>query len=283
MFRENAGSLEEYLDFAAHLDSIINGTAEQFEDSQFSLDIYREHNEDTMLVALLTFIIKADRTVEAPPKELKEGERTHVQSFLPSGLITIVNKEFVRDFQGFREDGGQLDKELITSIAKESGMSYPKPGQTYGINPKKHKVPPYFQISAEFDGYLQIVEGLHHPFYVLRAYPRVEASRMRKTQLTADTLGADWKTFVFSATLIPNATFIWVHWSEVKGEDDGSTIFHMTKLKRHFLDDKQHIGAIRGTLHNILDWGCVERFERPWPWYEPIVNYDEKEKKTGAG
>ncbi|KAL8899549.1 MAG: hypothetical protein Q9192_001517 [Flavoplaca navasiana] len=309
MVRDIGGSLKGYPDFAAHLDGIINGkrtsgvTAAQFEDFQFSLNIYQGQNEDTMLVALLPFIIKADRTVEAPHDELTEGEKTQVQSFLRSGLITIVNKEFVREFQRFREDGGKLDKELITEMAKESGMTNPKPDRTYGIDPKKYQFPAYFQISAELDHYLQIVEGLHHPCFILEGKSAsgslmdadnaacrggtslVRASRLLRRKLGMDTttLGADWKTFIFSATLCPTAIFIWVHWAEVKGEDDGNTIFHMTKLKQYFLDDKQHFGAIRRTLHNILDWGCGERFEGLRPLYEAIVKYDENKKKTGTG
>ncbi|KAI4274798.1 MAG: hypothetical protein LQ337_003670 [Flavoplaca oasis] len=309
MIRDNGVSLKEYPNFAAHLDGIINGkrtsgvTAEQFEDFQFNLNIYQGQNEDTMLVALLPLIIKADRIVEASRDELTEGEKTQVQSFLRSGLITIVNKEFVREFQGFREDGGKLDKELIAEMAKESGVTNPKPDRTYGINPKKYQFPAYFQISAELDHYLQIVEGLHHPCFILEGKSAsgslmdadnaacrggtslVRASRLLRWKLGMDTttLGADWKTFVFSATLCPNAIFIWVHWAEVKGEDDGSNVYHMTKLKQYFLDDVQQFRATRRTLHNILDWGCGERFEGLRPLYEAIVKYDKNKKKTGAG
>ncbi|KAI4142375.1 MAG: hypothetical protein LQ341_003233 [Variospora aurantia] len=173
-------------------------------------------------------------------------------------------------------------------------MTDPKPDRTYAVNPTKYKNPAYFHISAE---------GVHHPFFILEGKSAsgsmmdadnaacrggaslVRASRLLrwKLGLGTTTAGADWNTFVFSATMSSTAIFIWVHWAEVKGEDDGDTNFHMTRLKQWFLDDEQQYGSVRRTLHNILDWGCGARFEGLRPLYEAIVSYDEKKKKTGAG
>ncbi|KAL9051953.1 MAG: hypothetical protein Q9206_004496 [Seirophora lacunosa] len=131
-------------------------------------------------------------------------------------------------------------------------MTNPKPDRVYSIDPKKYIFPPYFKISAKLDRYLQIMEGINHPFFILEgksasgplmntenAASRGEAGLTRSILgMDTTTLGPDWDICVFSATLNPKVIYIWVNWAEVKGEDDGETIYHMSKVKQHFLDDQ---------------------------------------------
>ncbi|KAL8955653.1 MAG: hypothetical protein Q9193_006571 [Seirophora villosa] len=101
------------------------------------------------------------------------------------------------------------------------------------------------------------------------------AARLLRWILGMDTttLGPDWDTFVFSATLDPKAIYIWINWAEVKGEDDGETIYHMSKDNQHFLDEQQQFGVIGRTLYNILDYGCGKRFEALEPLHKATVSY----------
>ncbi|CAO1606507.1 hypothetical protein XANCAGTX0491_010007 [Xanthoria calcicola] len=231
LVRDHGESLKPYPLFAAHVKGILDAkrtsgvTAEQFQSFLFDLADYEEHNEDTMLVNLLPYLIKSERKVAVPDGVLPEGEKLQVQSYRRDGLITIVNKEFNLEFLKFGDDGAALDEGLVAS-----DMTIPKPNRVYGIDPKKNKdnFPPYFKISPELDRYLQVVEGIHHPFFIIEAKsasgPIIDAENsasrgrrgltcasrlLRRTlKLNTTTSGPDRDTFVFSATLDPKAIFI---------------------------------------------------------------------------
>lgn len=294
---DHGESLEPYPLFAAHVKGILDAKrtsgvpAEQFQDFLVDLTTYEGHNEETMLVNLLPHLIKSKRKVAVPGGVLPEGEKLQVQSYRRDGLITIVNKEFNLELLNFGDDGAALHEGLVAS-----DITIPKPNRVYGIDPKKNKdkFPPYFKIFPELDRYLQVVEGIHHPFFIIEVKSAsgsmmdaetsasrgggglTVASRLLRRILGMNTtgLGPDQETFVFSATLDPKAIFIWVNWAEVKGEDEGETIYHMTKVKQYFLDDKLQFRGIRRTLHNILDWGCGKRLEGMKPLYEAIVKFE---------
>ncbi|KAL8936681.1 MAG: hypothetical protein Q9216_004807 [Gyalolechia sp. 2 TL-2023] len=305
LIQNDRDAYKRYPDFAAEVEKIINRKRKsevgigEFEDFQFTLEKYQGQNEDSVLVALLPFIIKSDRTVQvSEPGNTTEDTEWEIKSFLRSGLVTIVNREFARTFQSFRDDGSVLDKELIKALQKEDGMTNPKPDRTFAIMRDKYKFPQHFRIPAHIDVYLEVMNDVHLPFCILEGKSHrgsaldaanaacrggatlVRTARLLRADLgEADVVGADHRTFVFSVTMSPGLIEVWVHWAEVPGrEEDRETDFHMTKLCSRALDDEQQFGQVRRMLHNILDWGCGARFDGLKPLYEAIQSYEQRQR-----
>ena len=119
-------------------------------------------------------------------------------------------------------------------------------------------------------------------------------------------MGPDLKTIVFSATWTPNLVDIFVHWAEVvvgaaiEGTERASTqvleqnqhsehiediqpaelkstIFHMTHLKSYPLRNADILPDLRRALHNILTWGCIDRFINLKELRETIYRWQREE------
>lgn len=327
LIQNDRDAYKKYPDFAASVDKIINRkrqsevSPQEFEKFQFNLEIYKGQNEDTVLLALLPFIIKPNRTVQVAPARpptgevqghsiiqdqtvpLSEEEKWEVKDFVRDGLVTIVNREFSRTFLSFRDDGSTLDKEVLKALQKEDGMTNPKPDRVYAIIRTKYKFPPHFRIPAKISSYLEIVKDCHHPCLIFEGKSDSGSSLESANQANRgcaalvhtarlllvllgipDVQGADHRTFVFSATMSPGLIEVWVHWAEVPAKETGGmVVFHMTKLASKALDDDQHFGQVRRMLHNILDWGCGPRFEELKTVYEAIVAYEQQQQpESGA-
>lgn len=290
---------ERYPNLDHRVQSIINAkrtsevTNKETDNFQFSFNLYEGQNEDTFLVNILPYLIKTDRTVELQP-QLPEESKKEIFDFVRSGLATVINREYRRSFQAFRDDGSVIDKDLIKAMAKEDGATNPKPDRLYATFPFTYKWPYNVRIPADIDEHLQIMEGVYNPFFFIegKSYEGKEMDARNAASrgggslcLTLRSLyemlgfeekpGADLRTFVFSATLSPVALNIWVNWAEVR-EEGKVTLFHMTKVAGWLLD-APNLGAMRRTLHNILDWGVGARAEGLKPVYEKIVEYAEKE------
>lgn len=72
-------------------------------------------------------------------------------------------------------------------------------------------------------------------------------------------LGVDTQSFAFSLALVPSKAHMFVHWAEVKGQND--VIFHMNLIRSYdFRDDTgDAFGRLRHDIDNVLDWGTLER------------------------
>ncbi|KAL8752071.1 MAG: hypothetical protein Q9184_005859 [Pyrenodesmia sp. 2 TL-2023] len=323
LVQNDRDAYKRYPQFAASVGRIINQKRQskvdikEFENFQFALEAYKTQNEDTVLAALLPFIIKPDRTVQVSPAgpavqghsyiqdqtaPLTKDEVWEVSSFLRDGLVTIVNREFARTFLAFRDDGSVLDKDVVKALQKEDGMTNPKPDRTYAIMRTKYKFPQHFRLPAKISLYLEIVKDVHHPFFIFEGKSNegspldaanqacragaavVRTARLLRAELgETDVQGADDRTFVFSATMSPGLIELWVHWAEVLPEEEGGmVVYHMTKLSSKALDDEQHFGQVRRMLHNILDWGCGARFDNLKPLYEAIVAHEQRPPAESA-
>ncbi|KAL8827233.1 MAG: hypothetical protein Q9170_007095 [Blastenia crenularia] len=317
LIQNDRNAYKRYPHLAAQVNKIIDRkrksevTPEEFDDFQFVLNTYDGFNEDTVLAALLPFIIKLDRTVQVAPVgsttggvqgpstvqgpagSLSEEDGWEVKAFIRAGLVTVVNREFARTFQAVRDDETVLDKDLIKAMAKEDGMTNPKPDRTYAVMRNMYKFLQNFRVPAHLNAYLEVMRDVHHPFFILEGNSHqgssvdaansacrggaslVRTARLMRAELgEMDIQGADHRTFVFSATWSPLLIELWVHWAEVL--PDQPTVFHMTKVASRALSDEVQFGQARRILHNILDWGCGERFEGLVPLYEAIETFQQK-------
>lgn len=252
-------------------------------------------NEDTILSEWLHSFIKNSRTVSIDGTA--EEKNTHAEvSYIKSGLRRTANQEFRRTCVPLRGDGSPLDKKLFDAMAKEVGAMNPKPHRAFGISMNNSPLPIGFITSPEIATWLQVVPSIHHPFFFIEAKSyegnlldaQNEACRGGATLVSTarrllatlgipDIVGADTRTFVFSATLSPGMKEIWVHWAEVPSQG-ALPLYHMNRLMSKAIADEENFGQLRKTLHNILDWGCGPRLTDLQPLYPAIIDCAERQR-----
>ncbi|KAL8951670.1 MAG: hypothetical protein Q9222_002376 [Ikaeria aurantiellina] len=309
LYQGDRKAFAKYPEFQGQVRDIINAKRlssvdpVDFAEFQQAWDVYHDKNEDTVLNELLPFFIKDKRSISIKAGTPEEEDARHVVSYLQSGLVKISNREFQRSCLPLREEGMSIDKKLLDAMAKEDGMTNPKPDRTFGIAISKLESlgnPSAGDLSApaEIAVWLEVMRGVHHPFFLVegKSYQgnlldtQNQACRGGATLVSAsrrllatlgepDVIGPDTRTFVFSATLAPSIMDIWVHWAELPTQG-ALPIHHMNKLESKAIDDKANFGLLRKILHNILDWGCGSRLETLRPLlYPAMTNYAERQRK----
>ncbi|KAL9012213.1 MAG: hypothetical protein Q9173_003007 [Seirophora scorigena] len=302
LFQENQVALTRYPHFQQRVKNILNQKRKskvdplEFSEFQLAWHVYKDKNEDTMLNKLLPFFMKDKRTVSIDSKAEEEDAHA-VVSYLRSGLIEISNREFQRTCLPLWEGGSPPEKRLLDAMAKEDGVTHPKPDRTFGVDIEKGPLPIGFSIPSEIAVWLEVMRGIHHPFFLIegKSYQgnfleaQNQACRGGATLVSAarrllatlgkpDTIGPDTRTFVFSATLSPGLMDIWVHWAEIPSPK-ALPLYHMNKLMSKAIDDEENFGQLRKALHNILDWGCGPRLTELQPLYPAIMDYAERQRQ----
>ncbi|KAL8944300.1 MAG: hypothetical protein Q9211_000640 [Gyalolechia sp. 1 TL-2023] len=227
LYQNDLAAFARYPGFEKHIKEILYGKRSSsvnpvdFQEFQLVWDEYKDYNKDTILAELLPFFMKKKRTVLIEGTAEEEDVHTMV-SFLKSGLVEISKGEFHRTCLPFQDDS-TVDKELIDALAKVNGMMNPKPDRTFGISVTKHWFPVEgFPIPPEIAIWLEVMQGIHHAFFIMEgksfegnmrdAWNQVSrggatlnsmARRVMAILGWPDILGADTRTFVFSATLSP--------------------------------------------------------------------------------
>lgn len=87
-----------------------------------------------------------------------------------------------------------------------------------------------------------------------------------------DVVGPDSRTYIYSVTQDAKIMEIYVHWAEV---GTGPVRYHMNRICSKSLNDDSALEILRRALHNILDWGLVDRYEDLKQRYDMLY---EKEK-----
>ena len=219
-----------------------------------------------------------------------------VEEFAESGVAVKVNRELRGHFLPHPLNTlKEPDTELNKAMAKVNGMKNAKPDRVYGIQIDKYPVPYNVNISVLLNLLLEIVPLLHWPFFIIEGKSdsgsmdeaanqacRGGASIINASQgllkaigePTVSDSGPDSRSFMFSATVSPTVMEIWVHWAEYREKEHA--LFHMHRLRAFALNDVDAAPKLRKIIHNILDWGCGERFEGIKKIYDKIFDYERR-------
>ena len=246
-----------------------------------------------MLDNLIPCIIKDRRMVSSQslaqtgePVEPTDNREWLVTEYWNDGMMRQRNLDFARTFL-------PISEELKRKMQKVVGMKNPRPDYIYGLNPRKYvpssSSPP---TSDETENIRQISPGIHDPILLIEGKSDkgsaveaenqacrggaalVNAARLLRARIgEKDVKGADDRTFVFSGTLCPNSMEIWVHWAEVF--DTEPPVYHMNSLEVGHLKADKFLSTFRGFFHNILDWGCIARYNNELkPFYDRIYAWE---------
>lgn len=70
-----------------------------------------------------------------------------------------------------------------------------------------------------------------------------------------ENLGADFDSFTFTCSWVPQMANIHVHWYERRPNE--THIYHMNLVRGYLMSDKGHLTEFRKDIYNILDWGIA--------------------------
>ena len=216
-----------------------------------------------------------------------------VKFFSDDGALVNINRQFNRDVLPTwlkAEDQAQLRKML----AKEPGMTAPKPDYTYGIRENQYPDIHSQIFSTHTRALMGVAPEMVHPYFIIEGKTTkgdladaenqairggatlVRARRLLNAKAGAgDVAGPDPNSFVYSMTMDTNIARIWLNWCEILpkqkreeyGNDDGHPrdegelyeIYQMNSLYTALLDDEEMLKELRRKLNNIIDWGCIQR------------------------
>ncbi|KAI4111335.1 MAG: hypothetical protein LQ345_006812 [Seirophora villosa] len=304
MFQDGGQELNRFPRFKAAVYKIIAGdrnsagSQEEFENFTNEFEVYKNQNEDTLFEIVLPAIIKEDRKIRVPSKVYPEKAVWESVRFFDSGIVTIVNREYERGCVPFRLGIHPADHELVAAMKKrkDPGMQNPKPARAYGMRRDKHQFPPMFQMPHGIRDHLEILQGLHLPFMIIEGDAEKEGSqgacnqacrggaalnnnhrRLRESLGLKDKVGPDEHTIVFTATHAVGILDVYVSWAEVR--KGFPPLYHMSLVASKSLKEADTFRQARIVLHNILNWGCCERFDGLDPLYKKIIAYSKTQQR----
>ncbi|KAL9131273.1 MAG: hypothetical protein Q9217_000761 [Psora testacea] len=323
LWQDDKAALSKYPTFERNIRNILGNRRHshmketQTEEFQAILQNVHGHNEDTVLQNLVPLIIKRKYTAvkdiqgeelehytkkvesaqsDAARKALeKESLYTH-RMWSKDGLVVTMKAEFCTTLlpNHYMELG--FEAKLVKLLAKDQGMTNPKPDYCYGLSTNSFPIPRGVILNMELDDILEIAPGMLHPFLIIEGKADrgeiseaqnqacrggatlVNAGRILLDRIgVADVDGPDERTIVFSATMNPTVLEIWIHWAEVTKTE--GVKFHMNKLVGRLLDDAGQLVDLRRKLHNILAWGCNTRRKDLEDLHEKLYDYQRQETR----
>ena len=254
----------------------------------------KTRSEESIMAQLIPMIIPASRQVQkSTAKDGTSEADMHMDAahayelkfFSDDGALVNINRQFNRDVLPTwlkADDQVQLRKML----AKEPGMTAPKPDYTYGVRENQYPDIHSQRFGTHTRALMGVAPEMVHPFFIMEGKTTkgdladaenqairggatlVRARRLLNAKAGAgDAAGPDKNSFVYSMTMDTNIARIWLNWCEIlpKHKSDGDhpeelyETYHMNPLYTALLDDEGMLRELRRKLNNIIDWGCIQR------------------------
>ena len=288
----------------------------------------KTRSEETIMAQLIPMIIPASRKVQKSAAQVfttrtdtvqmkaisQDDPQTYeVKFFSDDGALVNINRQFNRDVLPTwlkAEDQAQLRKML----AKEPGMTAPKPDYAYGIRETQYPGIHSQKFSTNTRALMGVAPEMVHPYFIIEGKTTkgdladaenqairggatlVRACRLLNAKAGAgDVAGPDSKSFVYSMTMDTNIARIWLNWCEIllkqkregcvnddnhpKDEGELYETYHMNPLYTALLDDEEMLKELRRKLNNIIDWGCIQRMNEIKEVMNNIYRIEQAEAK----
>ena len=216
-----------------------------------------EDNEATILLKLLPCIIKDGRQVRAPVtnKEQNNGEITERstqqdqtadtlythEDYEEAGLQFSADRQFSETYLPNACDDQGFEVNVARVLAKDQGMMQGKPDRIYGLNGDQLPISKTSMLRAHTERLISFVPNMKDAFFFLEGKASngdmtkamLQASRVgtclvfSQRELLAwtghkDVIGADYRTYVYSATMNSRCWEFWVHFAVVDILEDGT-------------------------------------------------------------
>ncbi|KAL9123579.1 MAG: hypothetical protein Q9217_007001, partial [Psora testacea] len=283
----------EYADFKSLVLNVVD-TERPSSMKQKSIDrLYgrlrtaKDQNEATMLGKVLPCIIKTDTKVSAEDPHNPGQEVVTDEDFEDSGLDTIFDQEFLRNYMPNSYKDMGFEEETAKALQKYEGVKNPKPDRVYGLTLQTHPRPRMSRVRPNTLNLMEVAPTLHHPFYIIEGKStngsmtaaQYQACRSGATLVRAtrelleqtgqntdeDRAGPDQRTYVYSTTMDVNVMEFWVHFALVEFGNTNNreklVTYHMEHLRSVAYRDDGNPLVLRRICHNILEWGVRKRHD----------------------
>ena len=278
-----------------------------------------DDNEATVLLKLLPCIIKDGRQVRAPVADNEQNngevpERSAQQDQTADNIYTHedyeeVGLQFCADRQfsetylpnAFNDQG--FEATVAEKLAKDQGMKQAKPDRIYGLDLDQLPIPKTSMLRSETQKLISIVPNMKDAFFFFEGkasngdLTRASEQACRvgtclvftQRRLLAwtgheDVVGADDRTYVYSATMDSNCMYLWVHFAVVDILVNGTkdVNFYMERIYSKTYHEDDSLLRLRRVCHNILDWGVGARKWMLKKRYKSIIEYDGRLMRESA-
>ncbi|KFY89252.1 hypothetical protein V500_05837 [Pseudogymnoascus sp. VKM F-4518 (FW-2643)] len=258
-------------DFKAEVLSIVSGermsAMKPQSTKRFRSDFndVKSRNEATLHGRMMPHMIKPGRTVSG-----EENAEDLYKEFQEDGLDRNIDADF-----------SARCVPIPPSYASEKnieqlfGVKNPKPDYAFGFSPSTFTTDEKLLLQR-YDTSYALSKGILSPFFIMEWKGSrgamqdcaVQARRggvaivNARRQIHASTIPdydystPDLATIAFSCAMTSELAYIAVHWCQRVDDND---CWYMAIVKRFFMEEDDHIQMLRRYLHNIIDWGLLER------------------------
>ena len=291
--------------FKDHVESILSvgddippapGSVRRFQEK---VDYYEAGNENTVIGAIMPYILKDTFTPTAFTKEVLLNQvepetpweaarfneiraqlvdnQAAVLEFWDHGIVTTHDIDFTRTLLPNRYRDLGYEKKLAVDLAKEKGMTNPRPDFALGIKRGTiHRPSPPFILSERTQTLLLVSPLMEHTFLIVEAKSNggsiIKAHQQQRrggsTILNAELelrqraglaigVGPCYKTFIFSVCCTGGVFEVWVHWIELN--ETAPPRFHMNSVCQKSLRDADALLVTRNWMSKIIQWGGIAR------------------------
>lgn len=219
----------------------------------------------------------------------QQPEFGEVVEFSEDRLVFCTTSRLCKDLLPSWKKGQR--RILEKAMAKETGISEPRPDYCFGLEVNMHPNIKTTSINEYTRVLIGVRSNLRYPFLIFEgkgargslADAENQAMRGGATLVYARRIlnhkaglphftGPDKQSFAFSMTLDCYTAHVWVHWCEVQpaeapvDAEDNTFLaneyyetYHMDSLVHCDFSKLEDVQDLTRTLNNILDWGCLQR------------------------
>ena len=235
-------------------------------------------NETTFIHMMWWILVDKQRSVKAEGYDPAAGDDYVLRrEWENDHLGYCLDQEFTRGYPPELNTKGELGLEKL--LENQIGMSNPKPDIAYGLDATAFVDVGLIANTLHRD-LAQISRGILYPFFLIefKSYQGLLAEAVNQAQrggavltstmnLLKESAGLlehdekyDSGSFVFSLAMNPYNATMFVHWRELRHEEDKIKVLHHThSLEGYALNNSDNVDKLRIAVNNILDWGVGER------------------------
>lgn len=309
----DSNAAAQHADFLAEIKAMLIGDRRSamapasVKKIQTAYDDYKDCNEPTFLAQSLPALLKDGRI----PKT-NDGAILESRLWSEDRVAIIQDQLFFARCSPTIEAKGKLEEKLFSEIPK---VPNPKPDYCYGFFEKLKQgwcSADQHSVIQRFAVFTMVCPNIVLPWLVFEgksaggslAKALVQATRAGATLVEAFRSldkeagtspkgnGPDRRSIAFSMTISPWYASLNVHWADV--ENGKVRNYHVHGLCRYLVEDSDQWKNMRRDIHNVLDWGVLNRKPMIMEAVDRIVrrgngeadtadNMDTAEDDGGAG
>ena len=235
-------------------------------------------NETTFIHMMWWILVDKQRSVKAEGYDPAAGDDYVLRrEWENDHLGYCLDQEFTRGYLPELNTKGELGLERL--LENQTGMSNPKPDIAYGLDATAFVDVGLIANTLHRD-LAQISRGILYPFFLIefKSYQGLPAEAVNQAQRGGAVLTStmnllkeragilehdqeyDLSSFAFSLAMNPYNATMFVHWRELRHEEDKTKVIHHThSLEGYALNNLDSVDKLRIAVNNILDWGVGER------------------------